>query len=251
MQAVPKQFQQGRGMAAGPLSNNPRPVDLATQRVDALVAAADEWLATVPTIADADTAGRAADFDEQLRAAWKDADDQRAAERGPHIDAAAEVQRLWKPVLERVKVCRDLLGDKLRSWRNREQRRLNAERAEALKLAAEAAVKAENARRQAEQPKTVADVTRAQRLTEEAERAQQAAQAIPERAQVRGTLSGRATSNRREWKVTAITDLDDLYIWLREHERPALEEFCTIMANRAVRSGAREIRGTKIEQVES
>lgn len=236
-------------MTTAPLSNNPRPIDLHRERIDDLTAAADEWLAKVSEITDEATAGRAVDFDEQLLKAWQAADKERADERKPYADAAAAVQEAFKPILERALICRNLIGARLRVWKAREQRRVDAERVGAERIAADARRRAQEAARLAEQPKTVGDVERAHRLADDAKEATKAAEAMPERASVRGTLSGRTRSLRREWRAE-VTDLVEFFLYLQDHERAALEEWFGTMAQRAVRGGAREIPGVKIDQVE-
>ena len=176
-------------VTAAPLSNAPRPIDLSIETVDALVNAADAWRA-IPALADAEQASRAQDFATQILNAIKRVDKEREEARQPHLQAAAAVQDAYRPLLERLKVCQAFVGGLLRDYKIAQERVLDAVRAEKERAAAEAARKAAEAAKRAEAPKSVADVTRAQRLADEADAARKAAAAVPERAQVRGELSG-------------------------------------------------------------
>ena len=108
------------GMAAavaarGIGDNAPRPIDLATERVDELIAAADQWR-KLKELPNADTAADAVDFARQLFGAYEQADAERASARKPHADAAAAVQATWKPPLEKLAAAREMIGDLLRRW---------------------------------------------------------------------------------------------------------------------------------------
>ena len=71
----------------------PTAADDARTRSEALIAAADKWVEAVPIINDEATASKAQDFVDQLRAEWKAADEQRAAEKRVFDQQAIEVQR--------------------------------------------------------------------------------------------------------------------------------------------------------------
>jgi hypothetical protein len=229
------------------LSNNPRPIDLAIERVEELVAAADEWMAKVPQITSAELAGRAVDFDEQLLATHQKLDGERAAERKPHADAAAAVQAAWKPLLDRLLLCRKMIGDKLRPWQAAEQLQLDAKR-DWLTLMARAAD--DRARKAGtEEPNIIAAIAKAQEASREAADAWIAANRLPDRAQVRGALSGRARSLRREWRAT-VTEPLSFIIWLTRNREIELNDFLADYAQLLARTGERDIPGVKIEQVE-
>ena len=231
------------------LSNAPRPIDLAIEEIDDLERRANEW-AGIVAIATPEQASRLADLDQLLLKLHQKIDAEREDLRRPHLDAAKAVQQLYAPQLSRVSACRTLLGNLLTSWKLKLQRQLDAERAAKAKAAAEASRKAEEARRRAEAPKTVADITRAERLAEAAAEAAKAAAAVPERAQVVGELSGKLTSLRVRWIATEITDVDEAYLWAREQDRGEVEAFLLKLANAEVRHGVRVIPGVKIEKEE-
>ena len=230
-----------------PLSNAPRPIDLSIELVDKLVTAADAWQATA-ALADAEQASRAQDFATQILNAIKRVDKERDEARQPHLAAAAAVQDAYRPLLARLRTCQKFIGAMLRDWNLAQERILLALRAEKQRKADEAARRAQDAIAKAEAAKTVADVTRAQRLADEAEAARKAAAAVPERAQTRGAVSGRVSSLRHTWRATAITDMPDAMMWAMESYPAELSEWLLMKASQAARGGQHEIPGFRVEE---
>lgn len=215
----------------GAIPNTRGPVDLAIETAEALEKAANAFLKI--EIATDEQAAKAVDHDTQLLRAWQANETARKAEQAPHQQAIADSQKVWNPVQHRLQICRDLIKAKLRTFQAAKQLRIDAERAEAARKAAEARRQAEEAARRAEAPKTVDDIARAQEAAEAAAAAEKAAEAIPERAQVRGALSGRATSLRAHWTAT-IEDIDEVFVHFRNH--PDLRECLTKLANADLRA---------------
>jgi len=234
--------------ARGIGDNAARPIDLATERVDELVAAADQWLAKVPKIKDEVTAARAEDFLKQLRDTGKFIEAQHIEARSEAAAVLAGIDAPWKINESKIATCIELIIAKRRVYLIAEENCLFVERVTRQRIADEAARKAEEAARRAQQPNSIADVTRAQRLVEEAAEAQKAADAVPWRAQVRGALSGRASSLRRSWKATAVTDIAEACSWAIENCPVDLKAWLIIMASHAARSGQHEIPGFKVEE---
>ena len=158
------------------------------------------------------------------------ADKQREALKKPHLDAGRAIDAEWMPLVKEAKAVGEMLRKSIEAFKTavlQERRRLEAERqrAEQERLAEEA------------------------RAREEAQAALAAGQPVvvpPEPApippplppitddKIKGTY-GRAASIAVELVVTAITDQDALYQFLREY--PDLRECLRDLAQRAVKAG--------------
>lgn len=215
----------------------PAPVDLARERLDALIANTNAWAERVPKIEDEDTAKSAADFLDQLDKQYQQYDAARREERRPHNEAAAAVQARWLPLLERISACKRVIAQMHRSWLRVKQDRLDEQRRQDQQKAEEARRRAEERAREAQaaegSPGALNAVIAAQEAAEEAERARKAAAAVPQRAQVRGNLGGRARSLRYAW-TASIADYDAAYAHFRDH--PEVQQLLLSLTNQAVRA---------------
>jgi uncharacterized MAPEG superfamily protein len=203
------------------------------------------WL-KVAEITSAEQAGRAQDYSAKLLRAWQDNETARKAEQKPWHDAIKRSQTAWGAVQTKLTVCRGYIEDKLRIWKQADQRRIDAERLAAAAVAAEAVKAAEEARKRAETPKTIGDAVRAEAAMKAADEALAHVAAIPERASVRGTLSGRASSLRTHWLVEIVEIIE---VFLRYQDHPDLRACLQKLVEAEVRGMTgddRRIEGCRI-----
>ena len=207
------------------------------------------------TIADADSAGQAADFIKQLTAHEKLANRTRADEKAPYLErgrwvdgffrnaALAGIGDVKKAIANRLTAYQRREAERERRRREEEERR---EREEAERARQEAEAKAAAAETEEELDAAVAaeeDAAAAQERAEQAERATQTGAADLSRQH---TAAGTVASLRTTVKCTAFSrgalDLEAL--------RPYLSVDSIEKAIRAyIRAGGRELRGATIEEV--
>jgi hypothetical protein len=96
------------------LSNNPRPIDLLREKVEALAAAAKQWETAEITVGE--TASRAQDFDQQLFAILKEVEAAHQAERKPHRAALDALSAAWKPLEDAMTAGRAMIAEKLKPY---------------------------------------------------------------------------------------------------------------------------------------
>jgi hypothetical protein len=169
------------------LSNNPRPIDLLREKVEALAAAAKQWETAEITVGE--TAARAQDFDQQLFAVLKEIEAQHQAERKPHRVALDALTDAWKPLEDAMTAGRAMMAEKLKPY-------------------------------------------------------------LSVHGSVRGAISGTLRSRRKVWRATEITDMDECYLWFKQHFPTIIRDTFMYQAGSRVRDGVREIPGVKIEEVE-
>lgn len=169
---------------------------------------------------------------EQGRLNQKAADEQRALEKKPHLDASKAVDAEWKPLLERCTMGMTALKEPLTVWRTAKQRakdeaaRIAREEAEAKQAAAQAALRASDdleARFAAE-----AQLEQAAKLTAQANRID------------------RSATGLRTTYAAHVTDLRELAKHVMHHDAPAFEAFLIEYARKAVASGVRSLPGVDI-----
>lgn len=213
--------------------NLPSDADIARDRVEALVANANRWLTERPQIVGEEMAAKCVDFLQQLAAEAKSIEAQRKREKQPHLEAAAEVDRRWRPLAEMLDACIRLLKPRHSDWLLREQQRLETERRYKAEAAEKARREAEEAARKATAPQSVRDIINASQAERAAQEAAAAVAAVPERAQTRGSISGRARSLRTTWHAR----VDDLVDALSHYiDRPEIRETVERLANADARS---------------
>lgn len=132
-------------------TDNMPPDELAMQTIRDLYDEAKNWADGEP-ITSEDMHGVVSDLDAQIAAAAKKADDMRKAEKKPHDDAAAGVQKKWADVIDTKKgkavKAREALKTMLTEWRSKVAK-AEEERAAQLRAAAiEASRNAQEAMRE-------------------------------------------------------------------------------------------------------
>lgn len=169
------------------LSNNPRPIDLLRERVEALMAMGKQW-ESLEIVTDY-LASRAVDFDQQLFAALQQLKEARDADVRPHRDELTVIRAAWEPLESDLTDGRAMMAEKLKPY-------------------------------------------------------------LLAHGSVRGEVSGKLRSLRKEWRVTQVVDEVELYLWLIKEHGTDLTKVMLDFTQRSVRAGARDIPGVKIEQVE-
>lgn len=204
-------------------------------------AVVDEW--TAKGIADDLAAGKARDLQARLTQLHKQLDEQRRIEKEPHLSAAKAVDEKYRHALTVYDRCKKSIGTLLTGWLQREQKRLDAERAAAE---AEARRLADEARRAAaEAEKSTLAAIQAEQATKAAEdaalRAQRAAQAKPQAESAHGGTRRAALRTTYHAKVTSFGPAVKQY-WGRSEIVEVLER----LASADARAGKREIPGFEI-----
>jgi hypothetical protein len=187
------------------IGHNQGPGILELERAAELVANANRWVTERPEITDADMAGTAQGFVDQLRAASKELETARRAEKKPLEDQVKAIDDKYRDPAALLKLALDKLLRLSSAWLAKEKARKDEEarkvreeadrkRREAEEAAAKAAEEAKKKGGNALEAELAA--TRAQ---EEAEAARKLAEKKPERAQVKGDYSARAMTLRTYW----------------------------------------------------
>ena len=216
----------------------PEPIDLARESVDALIKNANKWAEDVPIIDSEGLAASCNDVLNKLDAHLKELDEQRIKEKRPHDKAAAAVQAKWKPLLDKLEICKNAIAPLHSAWLRLKEARLKAERETKQREAAEAQRRAEQLAEQAKAggANVVTNTILGMEAAAEAEKARRAVAAIPQRAQSRGNLGGRTRSLQTVWRAEII-DQDKCYLHFRG--RQEVKDILSQLANAAARSGVR------------
>ncbi len=115
----------------GPGDNGP-PELILQERIEALEAECREWFQGVEQrIETQEHSDKLANFSDRFRELENEAKDTREAGRKPHLDAAAAVQAVWKPLQDRAETARKWANGEIGKWQQREKARLLAEAAAA------------------------------------------------------------------------------------------------------------------------
>jgi hypothetical protein len=192
--------------APATVGHNQPPPDSPIERAGALVANANLWLTTVEEINDADRAGRAQIFVNQLRENRADLDAARKKEREPFDLEIALIKSNYMGPDRLTGIALQKLLALLKPWLDKEKKRIDDEQAARQAEAKRAEADAEALRKAAA---TAADPVEAElRARDAAEAAKQAARAAsrkPERAQIKSDLAPRAMTLKTTWHAE-VTD---------------------------------------------
>jgi len=123
------------------IGHNQPPADPLKARTDNLVSSANAWAAS--DIADQDNADRLSAFIDQINKQIKALDDAKEeAEKRPHLDVSAEIEKRFKPLKALLETAKALVNPKLTAWLQKlsdeKAERVRAAKAEADKLLADA-----------------------------------------------------------------------------------------------------------------
>lgn len=188
-------------------------------------------------VENSDDADKVANFANRVSAINKKADELFTVEKRPHLEAGRAVDEKWRPVRETAKVLASQLKAHVEKFlkeereRERERQRIAAEDAAAKRRAAEeAAKKAADVSPNPDDPEMIARQQEAERLKEEALKAER-------EAAERRVQAGRTGSkvSLRTVKSARIVDYDKLVEALKG--RDEMKELVQSLANRSARSG--------------
>ena len=189
-----------------PRDHNQPPEPTPVERGAELVANCNRWSAEVPKIANAEQAGRAQAFIDQLRLETEAVEGAWKKEREPFDLALVALRAKYRPPLELLGIALDKMKLLAKDWLDREKARIAHEAAERKRLAAEAEAAALKARQDAARAGATVEAEAAARKAEEdAEALRTVALKPGPRAQIRGEFGPRAMSLRVNWRAV-ITD---------------------------------------------
>jgi len=230
-------------------SNNPPPTPLEahTTDIEDLYAEASAWLTGVP-ITSQEQADGVTELMDKADKAGKAADAQRVVEKKPHDDAAAAVQKAYKPLVD--KAARIKTGTKaaLTAWMIAEQTRLRAIADAERKAAEDAADAARALHLEAAATGDLAALEDAEIALKDAKQADKLADRA-DKAKPMAKVEGmaRGVGLRTVWTPT----ISDRLLAMRsmwKHDAAAFDDLLLQMAKDRIRGGAREIDGFTITQ---
>lgn len=179
--------------AAPPIGDNKPPADDSLQafrdRLVDLRTAGDAWL-KAGKVDSQEEADRLEAFRKQCRAAINDAEKQRKAEKKPHDDAAAAVQKKWLPVTDSFNRIIDAVTPILTAFAKAEQEKIAAER---KRLADEAEAKRREAERAAERAMETGTLSAQDAAADAARDLEAAEEAAKQAASAKVAIGGETT----------------------------------------------------------
>lgn len=220
----------------------PSPLEIVTKEVEDIYGEAAQWLDGL-TIDSQDLADGVAHLLTMLRAAEKHADEARKTEKQPHLNAAKVVDEAYRPIIDKAKLATETCKTALKPWLKQQE----AEKRAAAEKARQEAEAKTQAARQAIQATDGTDLearAAAEELVNDAKRAERVAARASNDTAKAGKL-GRAVALRTSYRAE-ITDAKEFarYVWQRYREE--LTEFLTVLAQREVTKGQRELPGVTV-----
>jgi hypothetical protein len=224
------------------IGHNRSPFELCKEAIDDLYEEAKQWLDGEPV-----TTQQQADalntLQTRIRDAAKEAEKNRKAEAKPFDDGKAEVQARYKPVLAKADDADGAVKAALKPY----LLALAKIQEEAARAAREEAERKQREAMEAMRQRDAANLTEreeAERLVKEAKAAEEAARKA-ESAKAHAKGEGRATGLRTVYRAEMI-DAKEAAAWVWVERRDELMSFVQDLADKAVRSGARQIRGFNV-----
>jgi len=225
--------------------NQPPPFEALADRVEALIATADKWIAERPKIEDPEQAAKCKDFIDQLRAEQKAADEMRQRQKKPFLEAGRKVDARFKPLSDRLGAALNAIRPKMNMWLF-EQERLRQEAAKRATEEAEAArIRALNAAAQQTTGNTVQDMLNVSQAQDEyQEKLAEAQRLAKSRASEKGQFGGRAMSLRPH-RTVIITDYKKALRFYAENDK--VRDIIQQLANADVRAG-KTVPGCEVKE---
>lgn len=198
--------------------NNPPPVEAMALHVEDLFALVSG--STAAPVADDAQEAALADLLDQVRQTRKDADEKRAEEKAPHLEAGKAVDAAWKPILARCDAGVDAIKERLTPYREARQKAKDLaaqqarEQAEAEQAKAREALQTSDdleARFAAEE-----QIERAAKLVASANKIDRSATGL------RGKQIAEVTDHKALLIHIASHDQETLFAWLADYARKAL-----------------------------
>lgn len=224
------------------IGHNRSPFELTKDAIEDLYGEAKQWLDGEPVISK-DQADALNTLETRVRDAAKEAEKRRKEEAKPFDDGKAEVQARYKPVLAKADAALDAIKSALKPYlleldrQQREAARLAKEEADRKMAEALEAVRNRDAANLESREEAEAKIKAAKEAEEAARRADKA------KAHAKG--EGRATALRTVYRAQ-IVDEREAAAWVWTDRRTELMAFVQDQADKAVRAGARNIRGFQI-----
>lgn len=224
------------------IGHNRSPFELAKDAIEDLYDEAKQWLDGEP-VTSKDQADALNTLETRVREAAKEAEKRRKEEAKPFDDGKAEVQARYKPVLAKADAALDAIKSALKPYlleidrQQREAARLAKEEADRKMAEALEAVRNRDAANLESREEAEAKIKAAKEAEEAARRADKA------KAHAKG--EGRATALRTVFRAQ-IADEREAAAWVWTDRRTELMTFVQDQADKAVRAGARNIRGFQI-----
>lgn len=225
-------------MAAAPIAAEPPPYDAAkfaafVLRVSAFTEACGKWR-DIKTISTAEQSEKLTDFIGGARGIAKQIEEQRKADKGVWDDKGKIVQAAYVLLIDKMTRAVESVKPLQADWLKREQARIDAEKAELARLAAEKKAEAERLAAQAAARNDVDGEVEAERLRKEAAKDEKSA-ARTTRAKAGSASGGGRSMSMRSVKTAEIHSRNSIYMHFRDH--PAVIDLLQRLANEAVRAG--------------
>lgn len=188
----------------------------------------------VGPITSQEQAARLTDFITQVRDLEKRVEDARINAKKPWDFKADQVQTAFKPLKEKLALVKTSMGDQMADFLKREKARVEAEQAEAERVARIAADEARRAAEAAAARNDVSGAVDAQAAIEQAEKAVKAAEK-PVSAKIGSASGGGRAISLRTQAYADIENLNLVYMAFRDHDdvKAVLQK----LADAAIRGG--------------
>ncbi|MCA0424024.1 MAG: hypothetical protein LCH61_12000 [Proteobacteria bacterium] len=202
-------------------------------RVDAFADACGKWR-DLKVIQTAEQAEKLTDFISGARGIAKQIEENRKAEKGIWDAKGAEVQKAYVGLMDVMTRAIETVKPLQADWLKREQDRIDAEKAEAARIASEKAEEAARLAAEAAARNDVAGEVEAERLAKDAAKEVKAA-ARPTSAKAGSASGGGRAMALRTVRTAEIHSFNAVYMHFRED--PDVRALLQSKANAAIRSG--------------
>ena len=216
-----------------PLPFDPEKVYALRLRVHAFADAAGAWK-DIQAIRTKEQAERLTDFQRGALSLAKQVEESRTAEKKIHDDRSKAVQAAYKPLGDVLEKIASLMKVMMADWLRAEQARIDAEKAEAKRLADQKAAEAEAERKRAEAANDVVGMIEAEAKRVEAARETKAAEK-PTKARAESASGGGRAMSLRKQAYAVIHSQNAVYMHFREN--PKVIEVLQSLADGAIRAG--------------
>lgn len=202
-------------------------------RVNAFAEACGKWR-DLKVIQTAEQSEKLTDFISGARGIAKQIEEARKAEKGVHDAKAKVVQDAYVALIETMTRAVDTVKPMQADWLKREQARIDAEKAEAARLAKEKADEAARLAAAAAARNDVAGEVEAERMAKEAAKEENAAYR-PVSAKAGSATGGGRAMSMRTIRTAEIHNFNQVYLMFRDE--PEVRDLLQRLANAAVRCG--------------
>lgn len=219
------------------------PYEAAEKAIEDIYSEASLWLDGA-VVSDKATADGIDNLKKEIVKVRKAADEARKIENKPFDEGKAEVQARYNPLLAKADLAKDACNEALKPWLIAEGKRLDAEAAEARRIADEKRIAAEEAIRGTDATNLAAREA-AEALVKDSKKADAAANRAGRQTATAGGSFGRATG-LRSYTVATITDLREA---ARHYWTAAPDDMRALiqgLADKDAAAGKRDIPGITV-----